>query len=215
MGQMILILRRYLLAFGTCFDRSRALGVVLKRHRCHLLPSVRQARCSRLLGSAPPMHWIAKRGKDMCRRRRTPPHHIIRKYPIPPLWIQVLYEGVMSTLCFSCSTTSRRQFNSILRPDIFSWVCRYLAAKELKNQSWRFHKKYITWFQRHEEPKEIQETYELGCYRYFDNQVRQLSDDLALTSRDRGYSGRSQNFSLCMPTWKMTTRDVLNLNTIC
>jgi CCR4-NOT transcription complex subunit 3 len=51
-------------------------------------------------------------------------------------------------------------------------ISRYLAAKELKNQSWRFHKKYITWFQRHEEPKEIQETYEMGCYRYFDNQVR-------------------------------------------
>jgi CCR4-NOT transcriptional regulation complex NOT5 subunit len=51
-------------------------------------------------------------------------------------------------------------------------IPRYLAAKELKNQSWRFHKKYITWFQRHEEPKEIQETYEMGCYRYFDNQVR-------------------------------------------
>jgi len=49
-------------------------------------------------------------------------------------------------------------------------VQQYLAAKELKNQSWRFHKKYITWFQRHEEPKEIQETYEMGCYRYFDNQ---------------------------------------------
>ena len=28
-----------------------------------------------------------------------------------------------------------------------------LAARELKRQSWRFHKKYNTWFQRHEEPK--------------------------------------------------------------
>ena len=53
---------------------------------------------------------------------------------------------------------------------------RYYAAKELKNQSWRFHKKYITWFQRHEEPKEIQETYEMGCYRYFDNQVFTVRD---------------------------------------
>jgi CCR4-NOT transcription complex subunit 3 len=30
---------------------------------------------------------------------------------------------------------------------------QYLAAKELKKQSWRYHKKYMTWFQRHEEPK--------------------------------------------------------------
>ena len=30
---------------------------------------------------------------------------------------------------------------------------QYLAARELKKQSWRFHKKYKTWFQRHEEPK--------------------------------------------------------------
>jgi len=34
---------------------------------------------------------------------------------------------------------------------------QYLAAKALKNQSWRFHKQYQTWFQRHEEPKQITE----------------------------------------------------------
>ncbi|KAI8341455.1 Not1 N-terminal domain, CCR4-Not complex component-domain-containing protein [Chlamydoabsidia padenii] len=45
---------------------------------------------------------------------------------------------------------------------------QYLAAKELKKQSWRFHKKYLTWFQRHEEPKIITEDYEQGTYIYFD-----------------------------------------------
>ncbi|KAI8988957.1 Not1 N-terminal domain, CCR4-Not complex component-domain-containing protein [Pilobolus umbonatus] len=45
---------------------------------------------------------------------------------------------------------------------------QYLAAKELKKQSWRFHKKYLTWFQRHEEPKIITEEYEEGTYIYFD-----------------------------------------------
>lgn len=45
---------------------------------------------------------------------------------------------------------------------------RYLAAKELKKQSWRFHKKYLTWFQRHDEPKVITEDYEQGTYIYFD-----------------------------------------------
>ncbi|PKC16990.1 hypothetical protein RhiirA5_465679 [Rhizophagus irregularis] len=45
---------------------------------------------------------------------------------------------------------------------------QYLAARELKKQSWRFHKKYLTWFQRHEEPKAITDEYEQGTYIYFD-----------------------------------------------
>ncbi|XAR68674.1 hypothetical protein NMG60_11003881 [Bertholletia excelsa] len=45
---------------------------------------------------------------------------------------------------------------------------QYLAAKELKKQSWRYHKKYNTWFQRHEEPKVTTDEYEQGTYVYFD-----------------------------------------------
>ncbi|KAK7205018.1 CCR4-NOT transcription complex, subunit 3 [Myxozyma melibiosi] len=45
---------------------------------------------------------------------------------------------------------------------------QYLAAQELKKQSWRFHKKFLTWFQRHEEPKIITDEFEQGTYRYFD-----------------------------------------------
>lgn len=45
---------------------------------------------------------------------------------------------------------------------------QYLAAKALKEQSWRFHKQYQTWFQRHEEPKSITEEFEQGTYRFFD-----------------------------------------------
>ncbi len=45
---------------------------------------------------------------------------------------------------------------------------QWLAARALKNQSWRFHKQYQTWFQRHEEPKQITEEYEQGTYRFFD-----------------------------------------------
>eukprot|EP00850_Spirogloea_muscicola_P007071 SM000035S13051 [mRNA] locus=s35:140899:147491:+ [translate_table: standard] len=45
---------------------------------------------------------------------------------------------------------------------------QYLAAKELKRQSWRYHKKYNTWFQRHDEPKHTTEEYEQGTYVYFD-----------------------------------------------
>lgn len=45
---------------------------------------------------------------------------------------------------------------------------QYLAARELKRQSWRFHVKYFTWFQRHSEPQAITEEYEQGIYVYFD-----------------------------------------------
>jgi len=45
---------------------------------------------------------------------------------------------------------------------------QYMAAKALKGQSWRFHTQYQTWFQRHEEPKNITEDYEQGTYRFFD-----------------------------------------------
>lgn len=45
---------------------------------------------------------------------------------------------------------------------------QYLAARELKKQSWRYHKKYMTWFQRHEEPKVTTDEYEQGAYIYFD-----------------------------------------------
>ena len=45
---------------------------------------------------------------------------------------------------------------------------QYLAAKELKKQSWRFHKQYLTWFQRHSEPQAITDEYEQGVYVYFD-----------------------------------------------
>ncbi|PKA50915.1 hypothetical protein AXF42_Ash007570 [Apostasia shenzhenica] len=45
---------------------------------------------------------------------------------------------------------------------------QYLAAKELKRQSWRYHKKYSTWFQRHEEPKITNDEFEKGTYVYFD-----------------------------------------------
>ncbi|XP_061355253.1 uncharacterized protein LOC133299787 isoform X2 [Gastrolobium bilobum] len=53
---------------------------------------------------------------------------------------------------------------------------QYLAAKELKKQSWRYHRKYNTWFQRHEEPKVATDEYEQGTYVYFDFHI--ATDDL-------------------------------------
>ncbi|XP_013793176.1 CCR4-NOT transcription complex subunit 3-like [Limulus polyphemus] len=45
---------------------------------------------------------------------------------------------------------------------------QYLAAKALKKQSWRFHTEHMMWFQRHEEPKTINDEFEQGTYIYFD-----------------------------------------------
>ncbi|KAL9150610.1 hypothetical protein ABFS82_11G000400 [Erythranthe guttata] len=45
---------------------------------------------------------------------------------------------------------------------------QYLAAKELKKQSWRYHRKFNSWFQRHEEPKVATDDFEQGTYVYFD-----------------------------------------------
>ncbi|CAI9102945.1 OLC1v1001347C6 [Oldenlandia corymbosa var. corymbosa] len=45
---------------------------------------------------------------------------------------------------------------------------QYLAAKELKKQSWRYHRKYNTWFQRHKEPEVATDDFEQGTYVYFD-----------------------------------------------
>jgi len=45
------------------------------------------------------------------------------------------------------------------------------AALELKRHAWRFHKRYLTWFQRHEEPRFTTDDYESGSYVYFDHQM--------------------------------------------
>ncbi|KAK9865326.1 hypothetical protein WJX84_011589 [Apatococcus fuscideae] len=53
---------------------------------------------------------------------------------------------------------------------------QYLAARELKRQSWRYHKQHGAWFQRHEEPKQANDEFEQGTYVYFDYNI--LHDDL-------------------------------------
>ena len=58
---------------------------------------------------------------------------------------------------------------------------QYLAAKSLKSQSWRFHKQYQTWFQRHEEPKMITDEYEQGTYRFFDYESTWYAQDPHVT----------------------------------
>lgn len=40
---------------------------------------------------------------------------------------------------------------------------QFLAARQLKQRYWRFHKRFLTWFQRHEEPVVFNDTYEHVC----------------------------------------------------
>ncbi|KAG8847176.1 general negative regulator of transcription subunit 5 [Serendipita sp. 411] len=57
---------------------------------------------------------------------------------------------------------------------------QWMAAQELKKQAWRFHIKFLTWFQRHAKPDEVTDEYEQGQYLYFDWEgswcVRRKSD---------------------------------------
>jgi len=59
------------------------------------------------------------------------------------------------------------------QPDTYQ---QYLAAQELKRQSWRYHKHHNAWFQRYAEPNVTTEEYEQGTYVYFDYNI--MHDDL-------------------------------------
>lgn len=85
--------------------------------------------------------------------------------PTPPYHCQVMPAHMDSPEFFQRLSTETLFF-------IFYYQegtkAQYLAAKALKRQSWRFHTKYMMWFQRHEEPKTITDEYEQGTYIYFD-----------------------------------------------
>ncbi|XP_043207314.1 CCR4-NOT transcription complex subunit 3-like isoform X1 [Amphibalanus amphitrite] len=86
-------------------------------------------------------------------------------YPTPPYYPQVPPPGSDSIEFFLKLSVETLFF-------IFYYMegtkAQYLAAKALKKQSWRFHTKYMMWFQRHEEPKVITDEFEQGTYVYFD-----------------------------------------------
>lgn len=87
-------------------------------------------------------------------------------YPVPGFYPQTPLSVFTTTpAIFEKFDTDTLFFIFYFRPGTQQ---QYLAARELKRQSWRFHKKYLTWFQRHEEPSEVNENYEQGTYVYFD-----------------------------------------------
>jgi CCR4-NOT transcription complex subunit 3 len=90
-----------------------------------------------------------------CTREQHPPH-----YPANPPSL------------FEANESIYQKFDLDTLFFIFYYLPRtlpqYYAARELKRQSWRFHKKFLTWFQRWEEPKVVNDDWEQGTYVYFD-----------------------------------------------
>ena len=111
--------------------------------------------------------------REMVKRKRFPPSHsprdrASRSLHSPKKW---LWRERTEAACDDCLSSHERlgsQLSSIQSCDysfLFSFFpkgtrAQYLAAKALKKQSWRFHTKYMMWFQRHEEPKAITDEYE-------------------------------------------------------
>ncbi|KAK9814381.1 hypothetical protein WJX72_004900 [[Myrmecia] bisecta] len=100
-------------------------------------------------------------------RMRLPPNGVPASYPqikLPILDNPALFEKLDTEALF---------FAFYYQPGTYQ---QYLAARELKRQSWRYHKQHGAWFQRHEEPKTATEDYEQGTYVYFDYNI--MHDDL-------------------------------------
>ncbi|KAJ3023158.1 general negative regulator of transcription subunit 5 [Thoreauomyces humboldtii] len=95
-----------------------------------------------------------------------PAHHIpSNPYPVPDYYPQLASPMFENPTVFEKFDTDVLFFIFYYQQGTYQ---QYLAARELKRQSWRFHKKYLTWFQRHEEPQQITDEYETGTYVYFD-----------------------------------------------
>ncbi|KIY45958.1 hypothetical protein FISHEDRAFT_48451 [Fistulina hepatica ATCC 64428] len=95
-----------------------------------------------------------------------PQHYVPRNpYPTSAYYPQTPWSGLRSPTVFSSLDVETLFYVFYYLPGTYQ---QYLAAKELKKQSWRFHVKYLTWFQRHSEPQAITEEYEQGVYVYFD-----------------------------------------------
>ncbi|KAF9468828.1 Not1 N-terminal domain, CCR4-Not complex component-domain-containing protein [Collybia nuda] len=95
-----------------------------------------------------------------------PKYYVPRNpFPTAPYYPQAPHPALSTALIFSQLDVETLFYVFYFLPGTYQ---QYLAAKELKRQSWRFHVKYLTWFQRHSEPQAITEEYEQGVYVYFD-----------------------------------------------
>jgi CCR4-NOT transcriptional regulation complex NOT5 subunit len=89
----------------------------------------------------------------------TRPKYYLPRHPFatPPYYPQSPHPLLNQAWVYSTFEVETLFFIFYYLPGTFS---QHLAAKELKSQSWRFHTKYMTWFQRHSEPQAITDEYE-------------------------------------------------------
>lgn len=86
-------------------------------------------------------------------------------YKTPAWYPQVMHPSLSSPETLARFEIEALFFIFYYQPNTYQQL---LAARELKKQSWRYHKRYLTWFQRHNSPKETTEEHERGSYIYFD-----------------------------------------------
>uniref|UniRef100_A0A914YXS9 CCR4-NOT transcription complex subunit 3 n=1 Tax=Panagrolaimus superbus TaxID=310955 RepID=A0A914YXS9_9BILA len=106
---------------------------------------------------------------------RTMPHRFDSE-PQRPAMPRIPYQGFPSYPQIQQPLFQTLDYYLRLSPETLLFIFYYmegskaqlLAAQALKKLSWRFHTKYLMWFQRHEEPKIITDDYEQGSYVYFD-----------------------------------------------
>uniref|UniRef100_A0AC34QPR1 CCR4-NOT transcription complex subunit 3 n=1 Tax=Panagrolaimus sp. JU765 TaxID=591449 RepID=A0AC34QPR1_9BILA len=106
---------------------------------------------------------------------RAMPHRFDSE-PQRPQMPRIPYQGFPSYPQYQNPIFQTLDYYLRLSPETLLFIFYYmegskaqlLAAQALKKLSWRFHTKYLMWFQRHEEPKVITDEYEQGSYVYFD-----------------------------------------------
>ncbi|KAG8932307.1 general negative regulator of transcription subunit 5 [Tulasnella sp. 418] len=115
------------------------------------------------------MHKVlenAMSGVPTPRDAEKPKYYVPRsQYNSPPYYPQTVNPFHSSPTLFAQLDVETLFYVFYFLPGTYQ---QYLAANELKKQSWRFHVKYLTWFQRHSEPQAITDEYEQGVYVYFD-----------------------------------------------
>lgn len=125
------------------------------------------------IGTPPPITSISKlvessflNAPDSISEMTLPRHYYPQNpYPTQPFYPQEPLQSFASPATFSKMELEALFFIFYYKQGTYH---QYLAAKELKNRSWRYHKQLMTWFQRYEEPKTINNEFEQGTYRFFD-----------------------------------------------
>ncbi|KAJ9443169.1 General negative regulator of transcription subunit 3 [Diplonema papillatum] len=88
-----------------------------------------------------------------------------RQYNTPAFFPQVQHPSLSNPETFKNLTRDTLFFAFYYQQQTYQ---QYLAARQLKIDSWRYHKKENTWFQRAHKPTKTDDDYEIGTYYYFD-----------------------------------------------